>query len=183
MSRVCDGSGEILRPVEHRECSKVPAQQLTRPRRTGQWDSSATCQPQAAGSYSNLKHSAKAIIRFRLMTQWKTYNYSSDPMEEGCGGGGHWLVAHSRMVCMSASVKLPLHHKVQKFSSDTGWPRWSRKKGRKTVVVVWYSTDPMSLMIWLYGMTETVYHCCCYNYLKPTVLRMSGISNTAHYQS
>jgi len=30
---------------------------------------------------------------------------------------------------------LPLHHKVQKFSSGTGSPGWSRKKGRKTVVV------------------------------------------------
>jgi len=28
-----------------------------------------------------------------------------------------------------------LHHKVQKFSSDTGSPGWSRKKGRKMVVV------------------------------------------------
>ena len=40
------------------------------------------------------------------------------------------------MVGVSASVNLPLHHKVQKFSSDTGSPGWSRKKGRKTVVVV-----------------------------------------------
>jgi len=28
-----------------------------------------------------------------------------------------------------------LHLKVQKFSSGTGSPGWSRKKGRKTVVV------------------------------------------------
>ena len=39
---------------------------------------------------------------------------------------------------MSASVNLPLHHKVQKFSSGTGSPGWSRKKGRKTVVVWWW---------------------------------------------
>ena len=45
-------------------------------------------------------------------------------------------VAPSRMVGVSASVNLPLHHKVQKFSSGTGLPGWSRKKGRKTVVVV-----------------------------------------------
>jgi len=45
-------------------------------------------------------------------------------------------VAPSRVVGVSASVNLPLHHKVQKFSSGTGSPRWSRKKGRKTVVVV-----------------------------------------------
>jgi len=37
---------------------------------------------------------------------------------------------------VSASVNLPLHHKVQKFSSGTGSPGWSRKKGHKTVVVV-----------------------------------------------
>jgi len=45
-------------------------------------------------------------------------------------------VASSRMVSVSASVNLPLHHKVQKFSSGTGSPGWSRKMGRKTVVVV-----------------------------------------------
>ena len=44
--------------------------------------------------------------------------------------------APSRMVCVSASVNLPLHHKVQKFSSGTGSPVWSWKKGHKTVVVV-----------------------------------------------
>ena len=54
--------------------------------------------------------------------------------------GGLWAlvspdgVAPSRMVSVSASVNLPLHHKVQKFSSGTGSPGWSRKKGRKTVV-------------------------------------------------
>jgi len=40
------------------------------------------------------------------------------------------------MVGVSASVNLPLHHKVQKFSSGTGSPGWSQKKGRKTAVVV-----------------------------------------------
>ena len=35
------------------------------------------------------------------------------------------------MVGVSASVNLPLHHKVQWFSSGTGSPGWSRKKGRK----------------------------------------------------
>jgi len=44
-------------------------------------------------------------------------------------------VAPSRMVGVSVSVNLPLHHKVQKFSSGTGSPGWSRKKGRKMVVV------------------------------------------------
>jgi len=57
------------------------------------------------------------------------------------GGWWRWalvspdVVASSRMVSVSASVNLLLHHKVQKFSSGTGSPGWSRKKGRKTVVV------------------------------------------------
>jgi len=46
-------------------------------------------------------------------------------------------VEPSRMVCVSASVNLPLHHKVQKFSSGNGSPGWSRKKIRKTGVVWW----------------------------------------------
>jgi len=37
-----------------------------------------------------------------------------------------------------AAVNLPLHHKVQKFSSDAGLPGWSQKKGRKTVLVWWW---------------------------------------------
>jgi len=57
----------------------------------------------------------------------------------GDGGGGHWLVRMEWRPAgwlVSASVNLPLHHKVQKFSSGTGSPGWSRKKGRKMVVVV-----------------------------------------------
>jgi len=45
-------------------------------------------------------------------------------------------VAPSRMVGVSASRNLPLHHKVQKFSFGTGSPEWSWKKGRKMVVVM-----------------------------------------------
>jgi len=48
-------------------------------------------------------------------------------------------MAPSWMVYVSASVNLPLHQKVQKFSSGTVSPRWSQRKGRKMlVVVVWY---------------------------------------------
>jgi len=58
----------------------------------------------------------------------------------GDGEGGHWLVRMewhpAGWSVLSASVNLPLHHKVQKFSSGTGSPRWSQKKGRKMVVVV-----------------------------------------------
>ena len=58
------------------------------------------------------------------------------------GGWWRWAlvspdgVAPSRMVYVSASVNLPLHHKVQKFSSGTSSPGRSQKKSRKTVVVV-----------------------------------------------
>jgi len=55
------------------------------------------------------------------------------------GGGGPWLVLMEWLPAgwlVSASVNLSLHHKVQKFSSGTGSPGWSRKKGRKMVVVV-----------------------------------------------
>jgi len=45
-------------------------------------------------------------------------------------------VAPSRMVSVSASVNLALHHKVLKFSSGTGSSGWSWKKGRKMVVCV-----------------------------------------------
>ena len=44
-------------------------------------------------------------------------------------------VVPSRMISVSASVNLSLHHKVQKFSSGTTSPGWSQKKGRKMVVV------------------------------------------------
>ena len=57
-----------------------------------------------------------------------------------CGMGGWWrwalLSPDGVAPSVSASVNLPLHHKVQRFSTDTGSPGWSRKKGRKTVVVV-----------------------------------------------
>ena len=46
-------------------------------------------------------------------------------------------MAPSQMVGVSASVNLPLHHKVQKFCYGTSSPGRSRQKGRKTVVV-WY---------------------------------------------
>jgi len=57
--------------------------------------------------------------------------------------GGWWRkalvspdgVAPSRMVSVSASVNLPLHHKVLKFSSGTSSPGWSWKKVVVVVVV------------------------------------------------
>jgi len=64
--------------------------------------------------------------------------------------GGRWRwalvspdgVAPSRTVGVTASVNLPLHHKVQKFSSGTGSPGWSpktggpRKRAEKQLVLV-----------------------------------------------
>jgi len=57
----------------------------------------------------------------------------------GDDGGGSLIspdgVAPCRIVVVSASCYLPLHHRVQKkISSGTGSPGWSWKKGRKTVV-------------------------------------------------
>ena len=57
--------------------------------------------------------------------------------------GGWWTwalvspdgVARSRMVSVSASVNLPLHHKVQKFSSGTGSSGWSWKRPVKWLCV------------------------------------------------
>jgi len=61
------------------------------------------------------------------------------------GGWWRWAlvsldrVAPNRMIVVSASVNLPLDHKVQKFSSVIGSPGWSRKRAVKwlwCVVVV-----------------------------------------------
>jgi len=56
-------------------------------------------------------------------------------------------VAPSRMVGVSASVNLPLHHKVQKFSFGTGSPGWSLKKGRKTVVCILNQTQERQISL------------------------------------
>jgi len=63
---------------------------------------------------------------------------------------------------MSASVNLPLHHKVQNVSSGTGSLGWFRKKGRKTVVVWWF---PMDVMHFLLHMMR--FHVVCYCVLLP----------------
>jgi len=57
------------------------------------------------------------------------------------GGWWRWAlvcpdgVAPSRMFGVSASVNLPLHHKVQKFFSGTGSPGWSWKRAVKRLCV------------------------------------------------
>ena len=73
-----------------------------------------------------------------LLVGWQEGHLACKKM----GGWRSWAlvsrdgVAPSQMVSVFASVNLPLQHKVQKFSSGTGSPGWSRKEGRKTVVVV-----------------------------------------------
>jgi len=70
------------------------------------------------------------------------------------------------MVGVSASVSLPLHHKVQKFSSGTGSPGWSQKKGHETVVVVSYNRVTLSTLTpldcWQKG------HCSIYASFLPS---------------
>ena len=63
-------------------------------------------------------------------------------------------VAPIRMVDVSASVNLSLHHKVQKFSSGTGSPGWSRKKGHKTVVCMWCGNDRKQINQWRQFVTR-----------------------------
>jgi len=57
------------------------------------------------------------------------------------GEGGHCVSPHrvvpSQMVGVSASVKLPLHQKVQKFSSGTGSSGWSGKRAVKRLWLWW----------------------------------------------
>ena len=67
----------------------------------------------------------------------------------------------SRMAGVSASVNLPLHHKVQKFSSGTGSPGWSRKKGRKMVVMVLKGLQGFfqSCVFWV--QYASIYDCAC----------------------
>jgi len=68
-----------------------------------------------------------------LLVGWQ----EGHPACKNMGGWWRWAlvsrdgVAPSRMVGVSASVDLPLNHKVQKFSSDTSSPGWSRKRAVK----------------------------------------------------
>ena len=55
---------------------------------------------------------------------------------------------------MSASVNLPLHHKVQKFSSGTASTGWSWKKGLK-MVVVWMVLQTSSSQVALLNDVAT----------------------------
>jgi len=67
-------------------------------------------------------------------------------------------VAPSSMVGVSASVNLPLHHKVPKFSSGTSAPGWSWKKGHKTVVVVVVLFRRIKLFFSAFGICIVTVH-------------------------
>jgi len=73
------------------------------------------------------------------------------------GGGGHWLVRmewRPARWSVSASVNLPLHHKVQKFSSGTSSPGWSRKKGHGVVWWCIYNNNMHTTSLQVYSRTD-----------------------------
>jgi len=74
-----------------------------------------------------------------------------------------------RMVGVSASVNRALHHKVQKFSSDTGSPGWSQKKGRKTVVV-WCG------VVWCNDLLPGPRYFCIYSQLTHQMVPLQTFS-------
>ena len=102
--------------------------------------------------YSNTQHTSRWWRQGQLLLDIARW-HKGRPMYDlirlllckKMGGWWRWTlpspdgVAPSRMVCVSATVNLPLHHRVQKFSG-IGSPRWSRKNGHKTVVV-WCGGD------------------------------------------
>jgi len=70
------------------------------------------------------------------------------------GGWWRWAlvspdgVAPSRMVDVSASVNLPLHRKVQKFSFGTVSPGWSRKRAVKRLCWwEWFCFSALTLSV------------------------------------
>jgi len=95
--------------------------------------------------------------------------------------GGWWRraqvspdgVAHSRMVGVSASVNLPLHHKDQKFSSGTSSSRWSQKRGYRTVVVVVVVENYWAAML-IPEISDPVYQ------VNSTIVRNMHTSNHHH---
>jgi len=79
------------------------------------------------------------------------------------------------MVGMSASVNLPLHHKVQKFSSGTSSPGWSLKKGRKTVLVV-----VMSLICTILEIQKTLGKWCLFSLVNLYILYLMPPMQETH---
>jgi len=87
-----------------------------------------------------------------LLCCWLGSRKGIQPVKD-MGGWWRWAlvspdgVAPGGMASVSASVNLPLHHKVQKFSSGTGSPGWSQKRGHKMVVVI-------SVFLWSSDLTK-----------------------------
>jgi len=82
-------------------------------------------------------------------------------------------VAPSQMVGVSASVNLPLHHKVQKFSSGTGSPGWSQKRAVK-----WLRYSILYMPFTLY-VSKNVTTLSCYNCdIHESVLIICGANVT-----
>jgi len=88
----------------------------------------------------NKINTTKNFITFSALTLM-VWRQERHPACKKMGGWWRWTLvspdgmAPSQTIGVSVSVNLPLHHKVQKFSSGTGSPVWSRKNGRKMVVV------------------------------------------------
>jgi len=82
------------------------------------------------------ENSSIVLVAFSALTLF-VGRQEGHPSCKKMGGWWKWAlvspdgVAPSQMVSVFASVNLPLHHKVQKFSSGTGSPRWSRKRAIK----------------------------------------------------
>jgi len=82
------------------------------------------------------------LVAFSALTLLVGWQEGHPARKKIWGGWCRWAlvspygVATSQMISVSASVNLPLHYKVQKFSSGTDSPGLSRKKGRKTVVLL-----------------------------------------------
>ena len=93
------------------------------------------------------RHYSSILYRFRLLDCWLGGRKGIQPVKNG--GWYRWAlvsldgVAPSWMVSVSASVNLPLHHKVQRFSSGTGSPGWSRKRAIKRL---WWFRDKTSCL-------------------------------------
>jgi len=122
-------------------------QHVTRPRRgsVGKPPHLESC---CCSSWSilPLSHQSDSIVSFLIKYPtllpsvlwhcWLGGRKDKRPIKNG-GGWWRWAlvspdgVVPSRMVSVSASVNLPLHNKVQKFSSGTGSPRLSRKRAIK----------------------------------------------------
>ena len=104
-----------------------------------------------AGSYSKLKcyNSRLRTLTSKRNLQNIYHNTATTtiilkPLYNG-GEGGHWLVRMEWRPAgwlVSTSVNLPLHHKIQKFSSGTSSPG---DPGKRAVKWLWWYTGQPAL--------------------------------------